>query len=103
MWRLLSETDVRVTGSTEPIALGRAWRLHPKVALRDESFGALAYHYDTRRLIFLKSRALVELVASLEQFESADAALVALIPEAERPQYARALARLAGSEVIDVA
>jgi putative mycofactocin binding protein MftB len=99
----LSETDVRVTAPAEPIALGRAWRLHPNVALREESFGALAYHYDTRRLIFLKSRALVELVASLEQFESADAALVALIPEAERQQYARALARLAGSEVIDVA
>jgi putative mycofactocin binding protein MftB len=99
----LSETDVRVTAPAEPIALGRAWRLHPNVALREESFGALAYHYDTRRLVFLKSRALVELVASLEQFESADAALVALIPEAERPRYARAMARLAASEVIDVA
>ena len=72
--------------------MGRAWRLHPNVALREESFGALAYHYDTRRLVCLKSRALVELVASLEQFESADAALVALIPEPERPQYARAMA-----------
>ena len=73
------------------------------MALRDESFGALAYHYDTRRLVFLKSRALVELVSSLDQFESADAALVALIPEAERAQYGRALARLAASEVIDAA
>jgi mycofactocin biosynthesis protein MftB len=100
----LSETDVRrVTAPAEPIALDRAWRLHPNVALREESFGALAYHYDTRRLIFLKSKALVELVASLEQFDSADAALVALIPEAERPQYARAMARLAASGVIDVA
>jgi putative mycofactocin binding protein MftB len=99
----LSETDVRVTAPSEPIALARAWRLHPNVALREESFGALAYHYDTRRLTFLKSRALVELVVSLERFESADAALVALIPEAERAQYARAMARLAESEVIDVA
>jgi mycofactocin biosynthesis protein MftB len=83
--------------------LSRAWRLHPKVALRDESFGALAYHYDTRRLLFLKSRPLVELVSSLQDFASADAALAALIPEGERARYGRALARLAASEVIDVA
>lgn len=84
-------------------ALDRAWRLHPRVALRDEAFGALAYHYDTRRLLFVKSRPLVELIRSLEHFESAGAALTARIPEAERPQYGRALARLAASEVIDVA
>ena len=28
--------------------------MHPQVALRDESFGALAYHYGTRRLLFLE-------------------------------------------------
>jgi putative mycofactocin binding protein MftB len=88
--------------STPTFTLDRAWRLHPKVALRDEAFGALAYHYDTRRLVFLKSRPLVDLVSSLGQFETAGAALAALIPEAERPQYGRALARLAASEVIDV-
>ena len=27
-------------------------KLHPSVALRPEPFGALAYHYDNRRLIF---------------------------------------------------
>jgi putative mycofactocin binding protein MftB len=79
----------------------RAWRLHPQVALRDESFGALAYHYGTRRLLFLKSRLLVDLVSSLEQFESATAAIDAVIPETERSTYTRALARLATSEVID--
>ena len=78
----------------------RAWQLQSQVALRDESFGALAYHYGTRRLLFLKSRTLVELVSSLQRFESATAALQALVPEGERPQYARALARLAASEVI---
>jgi putative mycofactocin binding protein MftB len=98
----LSVTRERVSAPALTFASDRAWRLHPKVALRDEAFGALAYHYDTRRLLFLKSRTLVELVSSLGQFESADDALAALIPEAERPQYARALARLAASEVIDV-
>ena len=47
-----------------------AWRVHPQVALRDESFGALAYHYGTRRLLFLKSRTLVELVSALDGGES---------------------------------
>jgi putative mycofactocin binding protein MftB len=81
---------------------GRPWRLHPRVALRDESFGALAYHYGTRRLLFLKSRPLVELVESLSHHDSATAAIAACIAEAERPLYVRALARLATSEVISV-
>jgi hypothetical protein len=44
----------------------------------------------------------VELVASLEQHDSAQSAIDALIPESERTTYRRALARLAASEVIDV-
>ncbi len=81
--------------------VGSAWRLSPQVALRDESFGALAYHYGNRRLVFLKSRTLVELVASLERYPSAAAAIGALVPAPERAAYEQALARLAGSEVID--
>jgi mycofactocin biosynthesis protein MftB len=99
--RLLSTTTEQVAPSALSFDVDRAWRLHPKVALRDESFGALAYHYDTRRLLFLKSRTLVTLVESLDQFDSAALALAALIPEPERAQYGRALARLAQSEVID--
>ena len=82
----------------------RPWRLHPQVALRGESFGALAYHYGNRRLTFLRSRILVELVElveSLERFDSARAALDAAIMPAQRRAYERALARLAASEVID--
>jgi putative mycofactocin binding protein MftB len=97
----LSITDERVgvpAGTFDP---DRAWRVHPQVALRDESFGALAYHYGTRRLLFLKSRPLVELVSALDKYESATAAIAALVPENERAQYTRALARLAKSEVID--
>jgi putative mycofactocin binding protein MftB len=80
--------------------LGQGWHLHTQVALRDESFGALAYHYGTRRLHFLKSRPLVDLVTSLDRYDSAAAAIDALIPEDERGQYGRALARLAASGVI---
>jgi putative mycofactocin binding protein MftB len=75
--------------------------LHPQVALRDESFGALAYHYGNRRLIFLRSRTLVRLVQSLEGFPSAGAALEAGVEPDRRPAYERALAHLAASGVID--
>ena len=81
---------------------GRAWTLHPQVALRDEEFGALAYHYGNRRLVFLKSRPLVDLVRSLADHESATAAIAAVVDEQQRPTYERALARLATSEVINV-
>jgi len=94
----LSVTDARPVAA---FATDQAWRLNPQVALRDESFGALAYHYGNRRLVFLKSRALVALVSSLEEYESAAAALDALVPADERRAYERALARLAAAEVID--
>jgi putative mycofactocin binding protein MftB len=77
------------------------YRVHRQVALRDERFGALAYHYGNRRLIFLRSRALVELVSALARYPSAAAALDALVPSAQRGAYERALARLAASEVLD--
>jgi mycofactocin biosynthesis protein MftB len=98
---LLSITDERVEAPAREFDPDRAWRVHPQVALRDESFGALAYHYGTRRLLFLKSRTLVQLVTELDGFDSATAAIEALVPENERAQYTRALARLAKSEVID--
>jgi putative mycofactocin binding protein MftB len=94
----LSVTDARPAAA---FATERAWRLNPQVALRDEAFGALAYHYGNRRLVFLKSRPLVALVSSLGQYPSADAALRDLVPEDERRVYERALARLAAAEVID--
>ncbi len=83
-------------------AVEQAWQLNPQVALRDESFGALAYHYGNRRLVFLKSRTLVELVSSLGEYPSAAEAIAALVPVGQQASYRRALARLAASEVIDV-
>jgi putative mycofactocin binding protein MftB len=82
----------------------RPYRLHPQVALRPEPFGALAYHYGNRRLTFLKSATLVELVSALEGHESVSEALDALaIPGAERPRYQRALESLERAEVIQAA
>jgi putative mycofactocin binding protein MftB len=76
------------------------WKLNDQISLRDEAFGALAYHHGTRRLVFLKSRQLVEIVRRLEQFDSADAAIAALAPPEQRARYATALVALCQSEVI---
>ena len=70
-----------------------AYRLHPKVALRPERFGALAYSYDSRRLSLLKDVDLVAVVRALGDAPTAEAALAA-VPAAKRPAVERALARL---------
>lgn len=96
---------MRVAQATPATAFApdRAWRLSPQVALRDEAFGALAYHYGNRRLVFLKSRALVSLVTALEDYPTASAAVDSEVPAADRARYVRALAQLAQSGVIDAA
>ena len=83
------------------IDLGRAWGLDPQVALRPEPFGALAYHFGTRRLSFLKSRALLDVVNALDDFPTARAACRAAgVREDELPRYEQALATLAGTGMI---
>ena len=42
-------------GLSSPPMLAEAWRLDGSVALRPEPFGALAYHFGTRKLSFLKT------------------------------------------------
>jgi putative mycofactocin binding protein MftB len=77
------------------------WRLHPQVALRPERFGALAYHFGTRRLSFLKSRRLLAVVEGLEGAPDPTAACRAAgVEEAELPHYRRALATLAETDMI---
>ena len=78
-----------------------AWELDPQVALRPEPFGALAYHYGNRRLTFLRSSDLVELVTSLGEHDSIDEALAASAIDAQRwPSFEHALKSLARAEVI---
>lgn len=78
------------------------WKLSPEVAIRPEQFGALAYHYGNRRLVFLKSKDLVQLVHDLADFDSAEAAILATIAPKQQQSYVAALARLAQSEVLVV-
>jgi len=79
----------------------RAWELSEQVALRPEPFGALAYHFGTRRLSFLKSRKLLDVVEALGEREDARAACAAAgVSEAELPAYLAALGTLASSGMI---
>jgi mycofactocin biosynthesis protein MftB len=91
----------RAEPSPEAFDLDAAWQLHPRASVRPERFGALLYHFGTRRLSFLKSPALLTVVASLASQPSARAACAeAGIGPAEMPAYASALATLAASQMI---
>jgi putative mycofactocin binding protein MftB len=78
--------------------LERSWELHAKVALRPEPFGALAYHFGTRRLSFLKTRKLLTVVQRLgDHATGREACAAAGVTPEELPAYVRALDRLASS------
>ena len=67
--------------------------LHPQVSVRPEPFGALLYHFGTRRLSFLKDRRLLEVVQRLDGTVTLDDALMD-IPPAEVASFKTALGRL---------
>ncbi len=73
------------------------------MSLREESFGALAYHFGTRRLVFLKSRALVDVLESLATHSSVCDAVDATVAATERDHYLAAIARLYDDGVVDAA
>ncbi len=84
-----------------PFDLDAAWSLHGQVSIRPERFGALLYHFGTRRLSFLKNPTLLTVVRSLDEQPSARlACLVAGVDDAELPSYRSALATLASSQMI---
>ncbi len=77
------------------------WRLAPSAALRPEPFGALAYDFASRRLTFLKTPTLVDVVRSLADHRTVGAALdAAEVTAEERPAYLRALDRLGATGLI---
>lgn len=81
--------------------LDRGWDVHPQVAVRPEPFGALLYHFGTRRLSFLKDPALLGVVTTLSEHPSARAALAATGADvAQQRRLARALATLASTDMI---
>ncbi|MCI4677002.1 mycofactocin biosynthesis chaperone MftB [Mycolicibacterium litorale] len=91
--------DPAVAGSQFDPA--RSWRLHPQVAVRPEPFGALLYHFGTRKLSFLKNRTVLAVVESLSDHPDVRSALRAAGVEAHaEPPYLQALGVLVASNML---
>lgn len=91
----------RLLTSIRPDVLDSSLDLHPQVALRPEPFGALAYHYDTRKLVFLKHPDVVRVVQSLADHDTvADALAACDIDERRWPSFDKALTSLYESEML---
>ncbi len=89
------------TDSRRTFELDAAWGLSEQVSVRPERFGALLYHFGTRRLSFLKSPVLFQVVAALGGSASArQACASAGVTEADLPAYGNALAGLAATDMI---
>lgn len=79
----------------------RGWRLHHQVAVRPEPFGALLYHFGTRKLSFLKNRTIVAVVNSLpEHPDVRSACRAAGIDDAAQGPYLHALSVLVKSNML---
>jgi putative mycofactocin binding protein MftB len=83
------------------VTLDQPLELHPEVALRPEPFGALAYHYGNRRLVFLKHPDVVAVVRRLGGEPTVRATLEACEVAPDRwGGFLRALSALESSEVV---
>jgi mycofactocin biosynthesis protein MftB len=83
------------------VTVDGAYRLDEQVALRPEPFGALAYHYGNRRLVFLRSPDMVNVVRTLGDHDSIAETLTATgVDQARWPAFLSALSSLESSEVI---
>ena len=100
MRRLLTTATLRTTNhhlvsstTATTSLLNRRLRLDPQVALRPEPFGALAYHYGNRKLIFLKHPDVVRVVQALADHDTlADTLRACEIDPARWPAFERAAA-----------
>jgi putative mycofactocin binding protein MftB len=71
------------------------------VAVRPEPFGALLYHFGTRKLSFLKNRTIVAVVESLADHPDVGSALVAAgVGAGQQAPYLHALGVLAESTML---
>jgi mycofactocin biosynthesis protein MftB len=77
------------------------WRLHHQVSVRPEPFGALLYHFGTRKLSFLKNRTIVAVVNSLDEHPDARSACRAAgIDDDQQSPYLHALGVLVKSNML---
>ena len=81
--------------------IDRPWDLHPQVSVRPEPFGALLYHFGTRRLSFVKDLRLLAVLRALPHVPTARAACAqAGVGAAELPRFTAALTALARSSMV---
>lgn len=94
--------SVSVPAGTAPVFdPERGWRLHHQVAVRPEPFGALLYHFGTRKLSFLKNRTIVAVVNSLADHPDVRAACRAAgVDDDHQAPYLHALRALAQSKML---
>ncbi len=71
------------------------------MAIRPEPFGALLYHFGTRKLSFLKNRTILTVVESLAEHPDVRSALTAAGVDSEHEApYLHALSVLASSNML---
>ncbi len=96
-----ASTDLSPAKPVVTVALDSVLELHPQVAVRPEPFGALAYHYGNRRLIFLKHPDVVRVVQRLAEHPDVAATLGACgIAPDRHDSFVTALASLQKSEIV---
>ena len=91
------------TPTTEVVAFDPdcGWRLHHQVAVRPEPFGALLYHFGTRKLSFLKNTTIVDVVKSLDDHpDIRSACRAAGVDDEQQAPYLHALGVLAQSKML---
>jgi mycofactocin biosynthesis protein MftB len=82
------------------LELGRGYEIDPLVAMRPEPFGALAYHYGNRRLVFIRAP-LVPVVEALAEAPSLDDAFErAGVPRARWDGHLHALGSLERAGIV---
>lgn len=85
------------------MTLDSACELHPQVSIRAESFGALAYHFGNRKLMFLKHPDVVAVVQDLSRHPVLADALTAVGVHPDRwPSFVTAIDSLRSSDFIRV-
>ena len=85
------------------LTLESACEMHPQVALRPEPFGALAYHYGNRRLVFISPPDIVRVVRSMASHPTVRDALAAEgVDESRWPAFVTAISSLTTSEIVRV-
>lgn len=88
-------------GSAAAFDPDSGWQLHHQVAVRPEPFGALLYHFGTRKLSFLKNTTIVDVVNSLSDHPDARSALRAAgIDDDRQAPYLHALSVLVTSKML---